>query len=177
MNLEQLFYEQFNRTIRYMKVQPINLGGVASVSGGSGGPPGGFIGYLPQTRVSYDLSEDETLVVPSGPSLVDNLNHIRYRINDVETDLGRIFSVNIKSTNYGLNNNTDYIIICSGSMVLSVSGATGTGNQYVIKSVYSGSVTVSGVGLNTFDDSTVKYLGQYDSITIVDYALNKWAII
>jgi hypothetical protein len=68
----------------------LNLGGSASYSGGTGGPPGGFTGVLPQSRVAYDITEDATLFTPgsgvsySGASLLDNLNHIRYRLGVVE---------------------------------------------------------------------------------------------
>ena len=64
----------------------VNLGGVAGVSGGTGGPLGGFIGQLTQARVTYDTSEAETMDVPaSGSSLVNNLNRIRYRITTLES--------------------------------------------------------------------------------------------
>jgi len=65
--------------------RPLNLGGVTSLSGGVGGPPGGFVGQLPQTKVTYDLSELASSGLPvSGWSLLDNLNHIRYRLNTLE---------------------------------------------------------------------------------------------
>lgn len=44
--------------------------------------PGGTIGLLPQNKVGYDSSE---LSLSSGSStLVDNLNHIRYRLDNLE---------------------------------------------------------------------------------------------
>lgn len=64
--------------------RPLMLGGATSYSGGAGGPIGGFIGYLPQNRVAYDLSEISSSGIPtSGASLLDNLNHIRYRIDQI----------------------------------------------------------------------------------------------
>lgn len=61
----------------------VNLGGVPGVSGGSGGPPGGFTGQLIQSRVTYDTSEESSLdVPPSGQSLVHNLNRIRYWLDE-----------------------------------------------------------------------------------------------
>lgn len=64
----------------------MNLGGVSGPAGGFGAPPGGFIGQLPQTRVSYDEDELASLSTPaSGMSLLDNLNHIRYRLDLVES--------------------------------------------------------------------------------------------
>jgi hypothetical protein len=90
----QLF-SYFNQLERKIKVSPLNLGGIAASGGGIGGPPGGFTGVLPQTRVSYDFSEDAISgwssdnpynasgILVSG-SLLDNMNHIRYRIQILE---------------------------------------------------------------------------------------------
>lgn len=65
--------------------RPLILGGTTGSNGGNGGPPGGFIGQLPQSKVTYDTTEAETLnPVTSGLSLVDNLNTIRYRVAQLE---------------------------------------------------------------------------------------------
>lgn len=62
------------------RFQTLNLGGVSGASGGGGGPLGGFTGQLPQKRVAYDTSEEAKLTTASGSgSLLDNLNHIRYK--------------------------------------------------------------------------------------------------
>jgi hypothetical protein len=74
--------DAINNAFRAVKASPLVLGATAS---GVGGPPGGFVGYLPQTRVTYDSIEAETLSTPvSGMSILDNLNHIRSRIAAVE---------------------------------------------------------------------------------------------
>lgn len=71
---------------RSFKTTPLNLGGLSGAGGGVGTPPGGYIGQLPQTRVAYDETEAATLDTPaSGMSLLDNLNHIRYRLGVVES--------------------------------------------------------------------------------------------
>lgn len=78
-----------------INLRPLYLGGFSGDQGGSGGPPGGFQGYLPQTRVAYDLTEDEDsgFLSPNpynssgvlvSASLLDNLNHIRYRLGILE---------------------------------------------------------------------------------------------
>ena len=60
---------------------PLNLGGVPGPGGGSGIPIGGLIGQLIQSKVAYDTTEAEILSPPpSGLSLVDNLNTIRFRL-------------------------------------------------------------------------------------------------
>src|ERR1041384_4143420 len=80
--------------VRNSRVLPLNLGGIAGAGGGVGAPPGGFIGWLPQTNVAYDIDELATLststsgiAAPSGWSLLDNLNHIRYRIQALESGI------------------------------------------------------------------------------------------
>jgi hypothetical protein len=80
-SLESVFYAYLNSAKAQMKMQPLYLGGTNT---GGGGPPGGFLGYLPQTRVSYDNQELELYTTTSGGTLVDNLNHIRARLADLE---------------------------------------------------------------------------------------------
>ena len=84
-NVEHVILDMIDSAFRTVKTVPLNLGGFGGAGGGIGQPPGGYIGQLPQIRVAYDSTEAETLFTPlSGMSLVDNLNHIRYRINDLE---------------------------------------------------------------------------------------------
>lgn len=87
-NFENQLFEYFASMQAWNNVRPINLGGVSNPSG-TGGPPGGFIGQLPQNRVTYDYIEANTWTLPaSGISLVNNLNRIRHRITDLETASG-----------------------------------------------------------------------------------------
>jgi len=59
------------------------LNGVAGSGGGTGSPIGGIVGQLAQRYITYDTSEAATL---SGEtSLVDNLNHMRYRLHVLES--------------------------------------------------------------------------------------------
>lgn len=86
--LETTVLEMLENTARNLRVTPLNLGGLSGADGGGGGPPGGFVGQLPQREVTYDTTEAATLFTPaSGMSLVDNLNHIRYRIGEIETTI------------------------------------------------------------------------------------------
>lgn len=88
-NVEHVILDMIDSAFRTVKTVPLNLGGFGGAGGGVGQPPGGYIGQLPQIRVAYDSTEAETLFTPlSGMSLVDNLNHIRYRINDLEENGG-----------------------------------------------------------------------------------------
>jgi len=80
----------FSQLEHKLRVAPLLLGGYTGGSGGYGGPPGGFIGYLPQRRVTFDTTEAATTgyPTPSGASLVHNLNRIRYRLVQLEGGAG-----------------------------------------------------------------------------------------
>ena len=55
----------------------IVLGGSSGSEGGSGTPPGGFVGQLIQKNAAYDTDELMSVQTTSASSLLDNLNHIR----------------------------------------------------------------------------------------------------
>lgn len=85
---EQIILKYMENIKAQLLVKPLNLGGVEGLEGGTGGPAGGFMGHLPQKRVAYDYSEIASSgILPSGASLVDNLNHIRYRLQSLESGI------------------------------------------------------------------------------------------
>lgn len=166
---------------RNSKVAPLNLGGIAGIGGGAGGPPGGFIGWLPQTRVAYDETEAATLFTPSsGMSLLDNLNHIRYRLNMVESgilasgitviddntssiylDIDTIHFSGAGVTVLDLGNGDVQVIITAGSGVASSGGAIiAVGEQ-------DGSPLVSNVDTILFSGATVLDLGNGDVLVSI----------
>lgn len=63
--------------IRTLKAQPLYLGNRA----------GGYIGTLPQEKVTYDPVESDSNTVPQNPTLKTNLNRIRHRLSDIESKL------------------------------------------------------------------------------------------
>lgn len=73
------FYQLIQEMIRSSQVRPflssINLGGTSGPNGGGGRPPGGTVGQLAQSLVTYDTTEAYTYV--GEATLVDNLNHMR----------------------------------------------------------------------------------------------------
>jgi len=77
-------------TIGALQGGSIILGGGSGEGGGTGTPPGGFVG----TRVAFDNTEESSLDIPSGilpysgASLLDNLNRIRYWIDERVTISG-----------------------------------------------------------------------------------------
>jgi len=85
MTFERRLFYYFENLKRQLRTQPLILGGVSISGGGAGGPPGGFIGMLPQSKVTFDYAEDNTTntIPPSGASLLDNLNRIRYDIANI----------------------------------------------------------------------------------------------
>jgi hypothetical protein len=84
MSFENQFFDYFNILEQKLKLRPLNLGGVSASGGGGGGPPGGYVGMLPQYRVAYDNAELESNDLLGSGNLIDNLNHIRYRLSHVE---------------------------------------------------------------------------------------------
>lgn len=89
LNLEQFIEDKIRSAFNQIKVTPLNLGGISWSGGGIGQPPGGYLGVLPQTKVAFDFTEDETMDIPaSGASLLDNLNRIRYRLKQLEISGG-----------------------------------------------------------------------------------------
>lgn len=122
MNFESQLFQYLENLKNNLRIQPMFLGGTASWSGGIGGPPGGFIGYLPQTRVAYDFGEIASSDLPiSGMSLWDNLNHIRYRIQQLENG-----GVSPSGTSTTLIVKEDGTIVASGVYVIDFTGATVT---------------------------------------------------
>lgn len=163
--LDYIIVDLLESTARNIKAHPLNLGGIGGGGGGIGSPPGGYIGWLPQTRIAYDEDELATLSTlpsglnpPSGWSLVDNLNHIRYRLNALEISSG-ILTVdewdgspvinNVQEltfsgatvTNLGVGHALVTITASSGGTALTVEEADGSPSiTNVDKIIFSGAI-------------------------------------
>jgi hypothetical protein len=128
---------------------PLNLGGVPGPSGGSGIPIGGLIGQLIQSKVAYDTTEAEILSPPpSGRSLVDNLNTIRYRINFLEDTAGSPLIVE-----------QDSVQVASGVVYMDFLGdivVTSPSADRVNVSVTAGGGSVLGGVIVVFEDLTAQ---------------------
>jgi hypothetical protein len=155
MNFETQLFQYLENLKNNIRIQPLYLGGTGSLLGGSGGPPGGFIGYLPQTRISYDYSEIAASSIPiSGMSLWDNLNHIRYRIQILEEE-----EINPSGVSTALVIEEDGTIIASGIYIINFVGATVTETETgeVTVTISSSGISASGItGINveSFTDIT-----------------------
>jgi hypothetical protein len=75
----------YTSTLGSVQNQRLVFGGVRGSGGGGGGPIMPFIGKLRQTDICFDTDEFATLTIPSGESasLLDNLNRIRYDIDNI----------------------------------------------------------------------------------------------
>lgn len=167
---EHVILELISSAFRTVKTVPLNLGGLSGAGGGIGQPPGGFIGQLPQTKVSYDSTEAETLFTPlSGQSLLDNLNHIRYRINDLEENGASALIVDDWDGNPTITDVTE--ITFSGAVV------TQLGTGHVLVEITAGSAltveeldgnpSVNNVDKIVFSGATVTNLGGGDVLVAI----------
>jgi len=87
-DFERRIESMVTNRINANSIKPLTLGGVAGPSGGVGSPIGSFIGQLSQVYITYDTTEaaiDTPSPLPSGISLVTNLNKIRYDISQVDS--------------------------------------------------------------------------------------------
>jgi hypothetical protein len=166
------FFSYFSDLERRIKAQPLNLGAIIGSGGGTGGPPGGFVGMLPQTRVAYDLTEaaDDGFISPNpfdasgvlvSASLLDNLNHIRYRIATIEAGGPGVANLDVYEND---------AIIKSGVTILDF---TGTG--WTITDTGVGEVEIeldSATSFLALTDTPVSYAGQANKLVSVNGAAN-----
>lgn len=84
----------------------------------------------------------------------------------------------VKTRTYTLTN-IDQIIICNSQTAITINllAATGSGKFYKIKNANLGIVTVDGNGTETIDGSETQAVTQWESLTVVDYAIGKWVIV
>lgn len=151
---EQQWFEYLNAFKRDIMMQPLMLGGAWGSGGGIGGRPGGFIGYLPQTRVAYDTDEFATLATTLSGSLLDNLNHIRYRIQTLESSSGAGASISVYQNGTEVETNVTILDFAGGvnvtnptvgRVLVTVSGAL-LHNQFLFS--IEGGIAFSGVSDN-----------------------------
>jgi len=136
---ENQIFDYLNSLKNYMRIQPLNLGGASGGDGGWGGPPGGFIGYLPQSRVAYDETEAATLATTVSGTLVDNLNHIRYRIGILESgggasslavyDEGVLVASGITIIDFA-GSNVLATLVAPSEVLVTITGGGGTGSTH-----------------------------------------------
>lgn len=126
---EYTILDMIESASRVQKTAPLNLGGTGGAGGGVGVPPGGFIGQLPQYRVAYDTVElASSGTLPSGVtgisgwSLVDNLNHIRYRLHELEIASGGSGAIIVQDWDGTPTINPTTKIIFSGASVTDMGG-------------------------------------------------------
>ena len=82
-----------------------------------------------------------------------------------------------KTSDYTLVS-SDQRIFCNstGSFTITLPVAIGSGKKYGIKNLNSGSILIKNA-TDTIDGETTQVIFQYDSIDLIDYSGNLWAII
>lgn len=171
---DYVIIDLIQQAVRNIKAQPLNLGGFGGPGGGTGTPPGGFIGRLPQYEVAYDETEAATLdTLPSGLtgasgwSLVDNLNHIRYRIQTLESGGSIIVedwdgNPSVNPTNRIIFSGAIVTDLGDGDVLVAVGSGGGGGSPLTVEEL-DGSPSVSSVDKIKFNGAIVTDLGGGDA--------------
>lgn len=166
---EHIVLELIDSAFRTVKTTPMNLGGISGDEGGIGDPPGGFIGQLRQRKVAYDSTEAATLFTPaSGRSLIDNLNHIRYRIGFVEDMIESGILLVDEWDGSPSVNNVNHITFSGGATVVDLTNGhvmvvvSGGGGSALTVQEYGGIPTVNNVDKIIFSGADVFDLGNGD---------------
>ena len=158
----QTLFSYLDAAVRKNSLRVTSLGGYAGSNGGTGAPVGGYSGYLPQGRAAFDTTEAETMyyptavisgiVVPSGASLVDNLNRIRYRIAQLETGAGAT-GLDIQESGIAVATDVSIINFIGAGVTVVTSGVT---------------VTISGGGGGDSENIHNTWYG-YNALENIDY--------
>lgn len=71
------------------------------------------------------------------------------------------------------------VVVCNLATAMTVTfpAATGSGRYFSVKNINTGAVTLDGNSSETIDGSQTLMLGQWDSLTALDYASGRWVII
>jgi hypothetical protein len=86
--------------------------------------------------------------------------------------------VAVKGIAYLLNVNDDLVVFDSAAAVAAtLPKATGSGKEFMVKSIGVGVITVTADGTETIDGDVTQPLNQWEAIHIVDYAAGKWVIV
>lgn len=170
--LDYIIIDLLESSARNLKAHPLNLGGIAGVGGGVGGPPGGFIGWLPQTRVAYDEDELATLATSVSGSLLDNLNHIRYRLELIEAGSGVLVvdeydgSPSVSPTDRISFSGATVTDLGGGRALITINASGGSGTPLTVEEL-DGSPSVTNVDKIIFSGATVIDQGSGDVLVSI----------
>lgn len=116
-----------------------------------------------------DASPVQSVVVDSSGNVT---------ISKITTTGGRKIDVLTKTDSYTAETGDD-VIVCNKTTVVTITlpAASGGGQRFYIKNIGAGTVTIDGNSNDTIDNVATAMIGQWECLTIVDYAANKWVII
>ena len=152
------------------------LSKIASIGGGSMNRKITFGGtdYLTRyTDINYKPGPNVTFTMANN----DQTKMVDVTIDSTATG-GSVRSINSVSTSQGLGNavGTDYVYLCTGTIVLTLPTATLNSCLYTIKNVGTGVVTVDTTSSQTIDgDLTIIMPVRYTSVDIISDTAN-WNI-
>jgi hypothetical protein len=87
-------------------------------------------------------------------------------------------TVTIQTTTYTVLS-TDNLVVCNSTTAFTVTlpAASGSGKIYHIKNINSGTITLEGNSSDTIDGDLNVPIIQWDDVSVIDYAANKWVIV
>jgi hypothetical protein len=137
-------------------------------------------------------------VIPTGSTTLTDIFEIQgdklYSYKDMDMEIGHDYLIGgfphmhelylIKATprvvtDTTTETSTEMLLICNKGTAMTVNllAATGTRRIIVIKNIGAGTVTVDAADAETIDGETTQDLEQWESLTLIDYALGTWVIV
>ena len=118
---------------------------------------------------------------PSANNIPDDFNILVNAINALAANSGggsgfsRVINSISTATTGAAAANTDYIYLCNGTFTYTQPTAVSNTNEYVIKNVSSGIITITGTSSQTFDGATSVVLTTNQSVHLISNNTN-WNI-
>lgn len=132
-------------------------------------------GWFKNLEVKYTPTVDGELVAL--------LSDIYSHSNQVDPHTGYVLesshnTVTIQTTTYTILS-TDNLVVCNSTTAFTVTlpAASGSGKIYHIKNINSGTITLEGNSSDTIDGDLNVPIIQWDDVSVIDYAANKWVIV
>ena len=139
----------------------------------NGDPSGTVESAFDVTFAGGAISDHNSLINLQGGSGINEFYHLSANEHD------RLVGGVVVQTAAYVVAVADSVVVCDSATPFAVTlpAATGTDRPITVRNVNTGYITIDVGGGGTIDGSLTQVLSQFDSMTAVDYAIGKWAII